>query len=517
MGRKPKKYSCKTTTNINNNNNNVINDNFNSQNNNNDINNNNLLNYFKNNESNKNNNVLINTSNNVKKRKRRTKKEIIEAKKQQNLLLNINNDSKICINNRQNLTNNNESNIVNYWMEDYNNNFKKSLLNNNNKNILLQNCSIVKKTIENDNTDNDANKKTNKIITIDNCNNNIKLQTISSSLSSLSSTPLNIIKTSPTFTENIIIDKHNSVKIIDNLFDKIILPVNNEIEYFKIMENYNTNIIDRSIKFEKDNFLQTQANDVKNFSKYKLYNQNSLELCNHCKIPLLISIEYDSLYCKNCKHKYNISDNTMATVSFLDEVELQIFPYQKPGHALKWKNNILWRSKKVIHVNILHYIMQNLKSKLNLHCVKDIKCHHINYIVRKLKLDSLYQHTTQIFCRITGTPPPTIEKDIEENGDLMFLAIQEPFKKYKKPERKNLFSYPFIWYKIWEYLGQYHLLDYLFLLSEKKLKEQSEFWEEICNDPSLNWKYIPTEIKNKYDYTSLLIFNNNDNIKTNKK
>lgn len=472
MGRKRKTYSHQT----NNNDVNIVNNNIIVGDNNKNSNSNNILNYFNNNKSN-------NNDNNVKKRKRRTKKEIIKAKnQQQQLLLHNSNDNKNCTD-REYLTNNSDLNIVNYWMEDYNN-FKTPCLNNisNNKGILLQNCSIVKTTNNNNNNQ-------------EYIYNNKNLQKI----------PL--VK-----ENNVIIDKNNIVKVIDNLFDKII-PINNEIEYFKIMEN-NTNIINNSIKFEdNNNSLQLQTNnvnndDVKNFSKYKIYNQNSFELCNHCKIPLLISIEYDSLYCKNCKHKYNISDNTMATVSFLDEVELQIFPYQKPGHALKWKNNILWRSKKVIHLNILHYIMQNLKSNLNLHSVKDIKCHHINYIVRKLKLDSLYQHTTQIFCRITGTPPPTIEKDVEENGDLMFLAIQEPFKKYKKPERKNLFSYPFIWYKIWESLGQYHLLDYLFLLSEKKLKEQSEFWEEICNDPSLNWTYIPTEIKNKYDYTNLVQINN---------
>lgn len=269
------------------------------------------------------------------------------------------------------------------------------------------------------------------------------------------------------------------------------LPVNNEIEYFKIMENSCS-----STEYDESMKMTTSVNKK---SKYKMYNKNSLELCVNCHIPLLISIECDSLFCKKCKHRYKISDNTMATVSFMDEVELQIFPYQKPDHALKWKNNILWRSRKLINVKVLHYIMQNLKTHLNLTDVKDIECYHINYIVRKLKLNSLYQHTTQIYCRITGTPPPTIDKDVEENGDYMFLAIQEPFNLYKKPERKNLFSYPFIWYNIWQSLGQYHLLKYLFLLSDKKLKEQSEIWKKICSHHTLNWKYIPTEPK-QYDF-----------------
>ena len=110
-------------------------------------------------------------------------------------------------------------------------------------------------------------------------------------------------------------------------------------------------------------------------------------------------------------------------------------------------------------------------------------------ILKKLALQQYYEHTTFIISKLSGIPPPTINRETEEKIRLMFKQMQEPFEKHKSKTRTNFLSYSYVLHKVFQLLGLDNFVKYFPLLKNKEnLRDQDIVWEKICNE--LNWDYF---------------------------
>lgn len=112
-------------------------------------------------------------------------------------------------------------------------------------------------------------------------------------------------------------------------------------------------------------------------------------------------------------------------------------------------------------------------------------------ILKKLKLQKYYEHSSHIISKITKKPPPVLSREKEEKIKQMFYEIQEPFLKYCPHERTNFLNYAYVLYKIMEILKLNEFKTYFPLLkSREKLRAHDEIWKKICAD--LGWNFYPS-------------------------
>jgi len=124
----------------------------------------------------------------------------------------------------------------------------------------------------------------------------------------------------------------------------------------------------------------------------------------------------------------------------------------------------------------------NLK-KLTLRNIKDI--------LKSLHYQNFYEHAAHILSKLSGLPPPTINRDTEDKLRHMFRQIQEPFERHKPPDRLNFLSYSYVLHKFCQLLELDNFTKCFPLLkSREKLRAQDKIWKNICKD--LKWQYIPS-------------------------
>lgn len=123
--------------------------------------------------------------------------------------------------------------------------------------------------------------------------------------------------------------------------------------------------------------------------------------------------------------------------------------------------------------------------------MSQITTHKVRDVLKSLRLNKMYEHVTQITCKVTGQEPPHLSAEIEEKCRLMFIAIQIPFEQHCPVDRKNFLSYPYCLFKFLQLLGCTHVLKSFILLKGKdKLQKQDMIFEKICS--TLGWEFIPS-------------------------
>lgn len=115
----------------------------------------------------------------------------------------------------------------------------------------------------------------------------------------------------------------------------------------------------------------------------------------------------------------------------------------------------------------------------------------MKHILKKLRLHQYYEHVPHIRCKITGRPPPTLSREIEECIKQMFKEIQEPFMLYCPETRTNFLSYAYVLHKFFKILKLDEFAEYFPLLkSREKLRLQDELWKKICKH--CGWEFHPS-------------------------
>lgn len=123
----------------------------------------------------------------------------------------------------------------------------------------------------------------------------------------------------------------------------------------------------------------------------------------------------------------------------------------------------------------------NKKNKITIQTMKKI--------MKDLRLNQYYEHIPHIISKITGLPPPTISRDMEEKLRVMFKEIQEPFELYCPKDRINFLSYSYVLHKFCQLLELDNFVRCFPLLkSRDKLRQYDRIWRKICT--YLKWQFI---------------------------
>ncbi len=129
--------------------------------------------------------------------------------------------------------------------------------------------------------------------------------------------------------------------------------------------------------------------------------------------------------------------------------------------------------------------------KNRMYDLKKLSLPGMKKILKKLGYQQYYEHSTYIISKLSGMPPPTINRETEEKIRLMFRQIQGPFEKHCPKNRTNFLSYSYVLHKFFQLLELDDFVKYFSLLkSREKLKHQDKIWEKICWE--LNWDYFPS-------------------------
>jgi hypothetical protein len=169
--------------------------------------------------------------------------------------------------------------------------------------------------------------------------------------------------------------------------------------------------------------------------------------------------------------------------------EKQSCPYKRINHFLEWLSQFQAKESTEIPAHILADINAELK-KYRIG-IDEINLKIMKKILKKLRLHSYYEHIPNIIGKITGTPPPFINRETEEILKNMFKKIQIPFARHCPPDRVNFLSYSYVLYKFCELLELDEFLEHFTLLkSRDKLLAQDKIWENMCRD--LKWQFIPS-------------------------
>lgn len=212
--------------------------------------------------------------------------------------------------------------------------------------------------------------------------------------------------------------------------------------------------------------------------------------CKECNTNLEINHKEALAICSNCGYTIDYQDNDNCN-EFSEEIEvLATFCYKRINHYREWITMLLARESSSPSQEIIDKLLIELK-KDRITDPKDVTPKRIRGYLKKLGLNKQYEHCSSIIHKICGTSPPKISRELENKLIIMFEEMQDPYDKYKPPERKNFLSYSYVLYKLCEILDEKHLLDSFSLLkSRDKLYEQDQIFEKICKDRG--WPFKPS-------------------------
>lgn len=221
---------------------------------------------------------------------------------------------------------------------------------------------------------------------------------------------------------------------------------------------------------------------------------NTIKTCSRCnKERTLIQAE-GRFVCVGCGETESvIVESEKPNYKDSGTQEKAIYAYKRQNHFNEWLSQFQAKESTEITDDLKNIIIAELhKQKIYSEDYKNLKLSKIKEILKKLNMTQYYEHATHIISKLSGMPPPTISRDIEEKFRLMFKKIQAPFDKHCPKTRINFLSYSYVLHKFCQLLELDEYVDCFPLLKNKdKLRLQDKVWEKICFD--LRWQYISSE------------------------
>lgn len=219
-------------------------------------------------------------------------------------------------------------------------------------------------------------------------------------------------------------------------------------------------------------------------------NFNNLSKCPVCNIDKTLDQTEANYVCKECGSFEMI--NIEAEKPSYKEISTDKpgYPYKRINHFNEWLSQFQAKESSEIPSEVYNIIILELH-KNRITDFKKIKLKQMKIILKKLSLATYYEHVVHIISKLSGVPPPIIDRDTEEKLRKMFRQIQIPFEKHRPKERINFLSYSFVLHKLCQLL---ELDDFTkcfpLLKSRDKLRQQDTIWKGICQD--LRWEFIPS-------------------------
>jgi hypothetical protein len=217
------------------------------------------------------------------------------------------------------------------------------------------------------------------------------------------------------------------------------------------------------------------------------HSKNSkIKYCSNCNTEKML-IQSEGLYvCNNCGETEHVIIESEIP-SHKDAInEKPKYPYKKINHLKEKLNQFQSKESAEIPEQVYDIIKAELKKKriLPYRTTPPI----IRTILKKRKLTNCYEHLQQIYCKVSGNPPVTLTREIEEDIINMFNMMQEPYHKHRPGNRSNFLNYSYVLHKLFLIKNMKAHANYFGLLkSPDKLREQDDIWYKICQDT--NWHY----------------------------
>jgi ribosomal protein L37AE/L43A len=219
---------------------------------------------------------------------------------------------------------------------------------------------------------------------------------------------------------------------------------------------------------------------------------NCFNFCTSCKQEMILKKQHGIYICTYCGLTYALpvdaETNKLNNVIVTDTPKYSI--YQRKNHFREWLNQIQAKESTDIPNEVFDTIIVEL-NKLHFQNLAELNPTIIRKILKKVGMSKYYENAFHIIYRLNGLQPPTFSRDKEEKLLFYFKQIEEPFKLYKKKNRKNILRYSYILFKLCELLELDEFLHCFKLLKNRnKLLEQDAIWQMICNH--LQWEFIPS-------------------------
>ena len=216
------------------------------------------------------------------------------------------------------------------------------------------------------------------------------------------------------------------------------------------------------------------------------------EICEECDDVMTLESRSSTLVCSCCGHWRHHLDATSSHMAYGEEVEFTAFAYLRLNHYNERLTYSQAKEITKIKDSDIRKVMDRLIEK-KITDVSKITMEMTYLTAKELSMRHVYKQNTQLWCKITGNPPPRMTPEQEERLRTMFRAVNRLWEKYKPEERKNFLSYNYCLYKFCELLGLSQKNLFKLLKGDKKLEKQDEIFKRICEDPELNWEFIPSK------------------------
>ncbi len=374
----------------------------------------------------------------------------------------------------------NKTDVIYYDDENANDNVNDDINNNVNDNAIDDvNSNAINNAIDNDSNKNETNKELNKETNKDNKN-------ISDS---------NIIDDDFLFSSSNILDKINKITLKDRKTKKTTRQRIKNIETLTNNSNKKNifNYIGEEINDENDVDLATVYNNYKillGIVNLKTPNNSNCPYCDVEKIQTNTEGIFTCPKCGDTDHGLvdNDANNYKEPV-----VEKPTSPYQRKNHFYEWLSSIQGKGTNNISKETMDLIRDELSKKGIVD--QDILMYDTNKfreILKKLRLNKLYNNIAFIKMKLTGKTLISFTKDEEKLLKKMFGIIQKPYDKHCPLDRINFLSYPYVTKKFCELIKKMDPskfkknIRYLPILQRKKLIEHD-----------ITWKKMISELKNK--------------------
>lgn len=219
--------------------------------------------------------------------------------------------------------------------------------------------------------------------------------------------------------------------------------------------------------------------------------------CDNCGEPTCAIADSSSIVCSTCGYMKEFIDATQPFTDSIERKAICVFKYSRSSHLDTHLKSLQALSSIKIDQKTVQTVAQNIYVHEHT-CVTsgtDITITMVRKALKRLKLNKLYKHTTQVHYLLTGIAPVRLTTVETEKVMLMFEKLSETFDELlasgEIASRTNFMSYPYALYKIFQLLGGKYvqLSTYIVLLQcKKKRKKQFNIWKKLVN--KLNWRLI---------------------------
>jgi hypothetical protein len=214
--------------------------------------------------------------------------------------------------------------------------------------------------------------------------------------------------------------------------------------------------------------------------------------CARCQGSNIVTDGY--VVCASCGCVAGESSEFHVSYRDVQELTMKLpFAYKRSNRFRECLSTLQAKENTEIPPHVIDAV-QNEINKAQIADLTSLDTPKMKAILKRVGLQKYYEHSPALILAVNGLSPVNIPPHVEEQFNIMFNAIQEPFEIVRKevaPKRKNFLSYPYILRQCSILLNDHELSERFPLLkSADKLRVQDLIWQGICE--LLDWEFHPS-------------------------